>query len=218
MSHPIIESSQEGHTDIVQSLLDRGVDPNIRDKDGMTALMMTSIEAYDDIARLLLDYGADPNITNNDGWTALMMASFMGNNDIIGLLLNNDADPDITDNNDGYTALILAESEGHDDVVRLIRDHINLQKAKQKLAFMSSLNSRLGYDTPLQNLDYDGITRLMRNVRKYDSSVNRRMRDEERVNPYTEWLQDFGQYGSGKRSSKKRSGKRKRKYYTKKRF
>ena len=221
--------------------------------------------------RELLDLGVDPNIRDNDGLTALISASSYGHSDIVRLLLDYGADPSIRDNTDG-TALIEASGNGHTDIVRLIRDHINLQKAKQNLAFMSSLNPRLGVNAynktgfdiyreiadrhaikynPSVNMrmqderSRDPLTKskqrlatgkalqprlgeqstfniidesnIMENISRHlsnmrpDPGIQRRIRDEERDNPYTEWLQDFGQYGSGKR-------KRKRKYYTRRRY
>ena len=136
------------------------------------------------------------------------MASDEGHTEIVGLLLDYGANPDIM-NNDAGTASMLAESKGHDNVAILIRNHINLQRALQNLAFMKSVNTRLGDNTPIDDLDYDTFMELSTIHRTYNPSVSSRMRDEERVNPYTEWLQDYGQYGSGKRSRGKRSrGKR----------
>ena len=69
--------------------------------------------------------------------------------------------------------------------------------------------------TLLDNLDINTFSKLATIPRTYNPSVNMRMRDEERFKPYTEWLQDFGQYGSGKHG-KKRSSKRSRGKRTKK--
>ena len=70
-------------------LLENGVDPNITNDYGMTALRMASSKGYSDIVGLLLDNDADPNITDNDGKTALMAASRNGHPEIAGLLLDN---------------------------------------------------------------------------------------------------------------------------------
>ena len=253
----LMKTVQKGHIDIVESLLRRGADPNIRDNNGETALIRASIGGYIDIVRLLLDNGADPNIKGYEGLTALIWASRVGHSriDIVRLLLDNGADPSII-GDEGYTALMIAERRGHDDVARLIRDHIDLQKAKQNLAFATSFKSR---DTPLNYFDPDIMKRLMGHTRKYNPSVYRRIRDERRRDPLTKSKQrlvsmramhsregpigsvrydpsimegigrhltsmrpDAGvqrrmiedkQMGSGKRS-----GKHRRKYYTKKRF
>jgi ankyrin repeat protein len=180
-------ASRRGHTDIVRMLLDHGADPNITDNFSRTALLEACSRSSDstDIVRLLLDNGADPNITNKDGLTPLMVASRNGHTEIVGMLLDNGADPNIREDN-GDTALMAAESEGHGDTARVIRNHIDLQRTRQNLALATSFMSR---DTPLQyidyNLDNNPIIRLMSHARKYNPSVNMRMKDERRRDPLT---------------------------------
>ena len=168
--------------DIVELLLDHGADPNIRGYIGSTALIYASFRSRADIVRLLLRRGANPNIKRyTDGVTSLIMASGKGHIDIVRLLLDNGADPNIREDN-GDTALMAAESEGHGDTARVIRNHIDLQRTRQNLALATSFMSR---DTPLQNLDYDGITQLMSRARKYNPSVKMRIRDERSRDPLT---------------------------------
>ena len=59
----------------VRELLYNGVDPNIRNYDGETALIYASNNGRIDIVESLLRYGADPNIRNSYGETALIKAS-----------------------------------------------------------------------------------------------------------------------------------------------
>jgi len=179
----LISASYEGHTDIVELLLKNGADPNI-DNDGYTALWWASHD-HIDIVRLLLDHGANPNIRNIDGVTALIEASGEGHIDIVQLLLDHGADPDIRDNY-GKTALIQASNNSHTDIVKLIRDHIDLQRAKQNLAFATIFNPRLGYDIPINEIDYNAITDIISNpIRSYNPSLNLRMKDEERRDKLT---------------------------------
>ena len=71
------------------------IDPNLKNREGHTALLIAAIYGYTDIVRLLLKYDADPNIKDNYGDTALMGASDKGHIDIVRLLLEKGADPDI---------------------------------------------------------------------------------------------------------------------------
>ena len=97
----------------------------------------------------------------------------LGNSDIVKLLLDNGADTNIRDNY-GDTALMIAKykddvekskyfnfskdfSKNYDVVIRLIRNHINLQRARQRLAFATYL---LGND----DLDYDVDARIAKYV------------------------------------------------------
>jgi hypothetical protein len=86
----------------------------------------------------------------------------------------------------------MIERQGHDDVATLIREHILLQKARQDLALATIFNSRLGYDTPLNYLDYDAMTNMTNMIskpRRYDPSINIRMMDEQRRDKLTKSLQ-----------------------------
>ena len=91
-----ISCARKGHFKCVQSLLQLGINPDIQDKTGWTALMSASWMGHMHIVLLLLDHGAKPDIqSRNDGWTALMRASLRGHRDIIQLLLDRGANSDI---------------------------------------------------------------------------------------------------------------------------
>jgi hypothetical protein len=98
-----------------------GVDVNIKDMDGGTALIYACWKGHLDVARALLSHVAvDVNIRDNNGETALILASEKGHLDIIcALLKHNGVDVNIQDN-DGKTALIVASKEGHLEVVRAL--------------------------------------------------------------------------------------------------
>ena len=102
-------------------LLDNGIDINIRDLFGGTALNLASSGGHTDIVRLLLDRGADINyrISNAD---ALMYASTWGNTDIVRLLLDRGANPNFVDER-GKTALMRATDNNHTAIVRLLLDN-----------------------------------------------------------------------------------------------
>ena len=120
----LIYASSEGHTEIVELLLDRGADINITNDLGSTALMEASRNNRTEIIRLLLDRGADPNIRDDYGGTALISAS-IGNRrtDIVKMLLDNDADPNIQENYDGETALMQASYYGNTESVGLLLEN-----------------------------------------------------------------------------------------------
>lgn len=79
---PLIASASEGHTDVVDLLLATpGVDKDILDKDGTTAVMAASARGHVGPARSLIKAGADINVQNADGHTALMFA-YNGKNQV----------------------------------------------------------------------------------------------------------------------------------------
>ena len=64
-----------GHTEIVQYLLERGLDPNYRYGPGYTPLLAAAANGHLEILKLLLAHGADATATANDGKSALAIAT-----------------------------------------------------------------------------------------------------------------------------------------------
>ncbi len=105
----------------------QGIDVNMRDSDGKTALMylIAGYNSRPDIITLLIEVGVDVNVRDNDGRTALMYAAEEYNfrPDIMTLLIEADADLNVIDN-DGKTALFLTMWQDSDnlDTVRMLVD------------------------------------------------------------------------------------------------
>lgn len=132
----------------VQSLLDKGANPNLRDDSGdpvlLTIAMLSLHEEDGEIMKLLFAAGADPNITGKDGDTALMAASRNGNTDLVKILLDAGAKPDLVDE-DGFTALMRAADQGYDDVVKLLLAagaNPNLKQADMTPLYIAILSNR----------------------------------------------------------------------------
>gem|GEM_PF-1314161 len=56
-----------GDVEIVEVLLKRGADPNVKDDNGQTPLHIAAQEGHVDVVRVLLERGADPRIADNGG-------------------------------------------------------------------------------------------------------------------------------------------------------
>ncbi|MGE5246689.1 MAG: ankyrin repeat domain-containing protein [Betaproteobacteria bacterium] len=72
---PLLYAARQGYSDIVETLLDAGVDVNqVRGGDHTSALLIAAINGRFDTARLLLDRGADPNLAAENGAAPLYAA------------------------------------------------------------------------------------------------------------------------------------------------
>jgi hypothetical protein len=70
----------------VDNFIKNGIDINIKDKFGWTALMIATENSYFDLVKFLIDKGANANIKSIDNMTALDYAKRKGNDEIINLL------------------------------------------------------------------------------------------------------------------------------------
>src|SRR3989339_1517249 len=61
---------ENGYTEIVKCLLDKGADPNLITSCNYTALMRAALHGHTDIVKILLDKGADPNLIARNNCTA----------------------------------------------------------------------------------------------------------------------------------------------------
>ena len=212
---PLMFASNQGNNDIVELLLQPKYNTKVDlvDNYNNTSLAIASYNGYTEIVNMLLDSGADPNIKSDEnGNTALIDASTNGFFEIVQMLLDSGADPNIKNNN-GITSYRYALHRGHTDIARLIREHIDLQRIQQNLAFASSMIQQSN-DTPLRYLDYDTLGKIMRRSRPYNHDVQNRMMENDRIADFVDYLNTIEQYGMGKhgkKHGKKRSGKKKSK-------
>lgn len=86
-----------------------GVDLNIKDKNGNTALMLAVIAGNLDCTECLLAAGADANAHDFEGYSVLMLAALFGRDDSIIPLVNFGASVNLK-NPYGCTAMDIAKS------------------------------------------------------------------------------------------------------------
>ena len=121
---PVHSAAYHGDVEMVQVLLDYGIDINTRDMHGWTPLYYTPNSYSNDprAARLLLDRGADPNLEALDGRTPLHEATLYGRIEIVRSLIEHGASVEVKDN-DGETPLEIASRRRHDEIVKLLIEH-----------------------------------------------------------------------------------------------
>lgn len=111
-----------GHNDVIQLLLERGVNVNQGDSRAgrFTALHCAAERGQDQTVRFLIERGADLNVNGFFGITPLHEAVRRGHSKVVQLLLSRGANAGIADYQ-GMTPLKIAEQKGHTAIVQLLR-------------------------------------------------------------------------------------------------
>ncbi|XP_063400600.1 uncharacterized protein LOC134685097 [Mytilus trossulus] len=126
---PLVDTSYDGYTDMVQWLLHNDVDVDQCRDDGVSGLLLASQNGHTDIVKLLLERNPNVDICDKDGWSPLIMASIQGYTDIVKLLLERSPNVDLC-SKDGLTPLISAYIRNYTSIVQLLNKHksnINVQ-------------------------------------------------------------------------------------------
>ncbi|KAG9849172.1 Pfs, NACHT and ankyrin domain protein, partial [Aureobasidium melanogenum] len=166
------ESSEE----IVQILLDKGVDPNARQEDDTITPLRVACERGElAVAKVLLANGADPNIQCGRFGTALAAASYPGSMEMVQMLLHNGADPNVQCGD-----LILdidanpnAQNQGHDTLLYMASYDGNLELATMLLAYGADPNIQGGdLGTALAAASYTSSINLVQTLLDNGADVN----------------------------------------------
>jgi len=113
-------AAQANRLDILFSMLDRGIDPNVTDTRGNTGLIMAARNRARAAADLLLRRGARAGTANREGWTPLMAAARAKAPEIVRILLARGADARAVEKRFGRTALHVAAQSGEAGAVSLL--------------------------------------------------------------------------------------------------
>lgn len=79
-------SIRKERSEVIEKLLELGVNPNIKSKDGYTPLMLTASEGELTTSKILVKYGANPNIKTPKGVLALDISKEAKNNQVSNYL------------------------------------------------------------------------------------------------------------------------------------
>lgn len=119
VSGALTEAAAGGDAAKVKQLLDEGIDPNSRDKEGTPALVAACDAGHGEIAELLLLKGANVDITDKEGISPLMRVAEKGDAKLLTMLLERKADVNRRDNV-GANALTVAVFSGNVTAVKLL--------------------------------------------------------------------------------------------------
>jgi hypothetical protein len=82
---PLMDAAQKGDPVMLSLLLSAGAKPDLRSKDGQTALIICAGRGDVAMSKLLIEAGADPEIKDHLGMSAARYASLFGNADLTAL-------------------------------------------------------------------------------------------------------------------------------------
>jgi hypothetical protein len=160
----VSQHNRMGWMQMIQQLLDMGVDLDTGDWRGTCILAYAAEHGDIDLVKLMVDRGADVDNRNwmNGSSTPLMMAVYHGNLEIARFLAWHGASVSI-ENNGGYTALDIARDSrelfriginGEDFALELQNISLEL-KASRNLAVAMGLHPRLGDKSLFNQIDHE---------------------------------------------------------------
>lgn len=116
----LYRASYSGYTEIVETLLNHGANPNLCAISSWSPLHA----AYDNpaITKLLVEKGADINYQKSDLWGPMHMSAFRGFEEVVQVLLDKGAEPNNTDS-EGFTPLHFAILHGKASVLEIMAKH-----------------------------------------------------------------------------------------------
>jgi len=103
----VFDVARRGDAAMLDTLLHKGLPPNLRNDKGDTLVMLASYHGHADAVRVLLEHKADPDLRNDNGQTPIAGAAFKGYKPVIETLLAHGADVEGA-SPDGRTALMIA--------------------------------------------------------------------------------------------------------------
>ena len=162
---PLAEAAEKQDAAAAGALLQRGVDVNATQADGMTALHWAAYHDDADLAKQLLVAGADAKAANRYGVTPLALACTNGSGEIVQILFAAGADPNTTLPG-GETALMTAARTGRLGPVKALLERgadVNARERKGQTALMwaaaegnsdvvdALLDAKADFRTPLRS-------------------------------------------------------------------
>lgn len=107
----------------IKFLSQRGANPNIADRNGVTPLVLAVNLGFVEGVEELLKAGADVDVSNDAGETPLISSVHRRDTALMRLLLENGANPDRTDNSGRSARDYVALMNGNTILVDLLNEH-----------------------------------------------------------------------------------------------
>ena len=117
----LLDAANAADGDEIRDLVEGGANPNVRNDEGSTPLMLSIVSGTEEGVRALLEGGADPNLTLDNGSTAVHMATATGQTVLLRITLEHGGDPNVKDE-EGMTPLMMASMWSRADTVTALAE------------------------------------------------------------------------------------------------
>ncbi len=117
------DAALNGNLEAVSSMLKLGMDVNVADEDGRTAIMFAGFNGHTEVVKILIDRGAKVDAFDNSHRTALLFAATGPFPETVKLLLDNKSNPNVVDNGEHFSPLMHAAAEGNLEIVKILLDY-----------------------------------------------------------------------------------------------
>uniref|UniRef100_A0A915JY74 Protein phosphatase 1 regulatory subunit 16A n=1 Tax=Romanomermis culicivorax TaxID=13658 RepID=A0A915JY74_ROMCU len=143
----LLEATSRNDVEEVRQLLNDGIDPNVSNEDGLTALHQCAIDNNEQMLLTLIDYGANVNSRDTELWTPLHAAGCCGHLKIVRHLVEHGAEL-LAVNADGNMPYDICDDEE-------TLDYIESEMAKRGVTQEDIDEERLIYEKKmLQDVQY----------------------------------------------------------------
>jgi len=160
--------------DVVAAILDKGGSVNLRNKDGMTALMFAAMNGDEAIVRRLCQHAAKLEVKGiKNTKTALLFAAENGHRKVVETLLSFGATFTTISDDDGANILMLCVNNNQIDTIQFVLRYNEESLMKSKQIDIDHQN-KLGY-TALMIAAYNGNQRVVQML--LDHGANRQIKN-----------------------------------------
>jgi len=115
----LMKAAKSGNEQLVKKMLKTGLNINVKDANGWTALHMASFGGHTDMAKFLIKKGIKVDAKDVDDWTALLVASANNRINVARLLLQKRANVNVKDL-DGMTPLHIAAINNYFELAKIL--------------------------------------------------------------------------------------------------
>lgn len=162
----LLDAASRNDLDEVREMLNSGINPDLVNEDGLTALHQCCIDDFVEIVQCLLDAGANVNACDSELWTPLHAAATCGHTGLVQLLIQAGADL-LAVNADGNMPYDICEDEATLELLEMVmaeqgitQDRIDECRGAKEAAMLADIQALVQSGADLNAQDDNGATLL----------------------------------------------------------